>query len=330
MFAELGLESKAEAVYWEILKAPGADVEQLADRLRLDPQEIHDCLDELGRLLLIRPSWEAPGEVRAVDPEVGLASLLARQEADLLRQQKRISASRAALEEVIAEFQHTKQGRQDPDVERLTNIDSIRFKIEALAAKCSSEIMGFVPSGAQTAANMEASRPLDSRVLGRNVRMRTVYLESIVNDRPTLDYARWLVDSGAEVRTAAVLPPRMVIYDRRTAIVPLDPETTQAGALLLHSTGVVSALCDLFERVWKAATPVEAAAPATEQEKELTPQEAAILHLLADGHTDDTIARKLGVSVRTSRRITAKLAAQLGAKSRFQAGVLATARGWVR
>ncbi|MCX5192875.1 LuxR C-terminal-related transcriptional regulator [Streptomyces sp. NBC_00249] len=328
MFAGLGLEGKAEAVYWEMLKHPEADVEQVAERLGLGTQEIRDCLDELGRLLLIRPSWDAPGEVRAVDPEVGLASLLARQEADLLREQERISANRTALQQVIAEFQHTKQGRHDPDVERLTNIDSIRFKIEALAAKCSSEILGFVPAGAQSAANLEASRPLDSAVLDRNVRMRTIYLESIVNDRPTMDYARWLVESGAEVRTAAVLPPRMVIYDRKTAIVPLDPETTRAGAMLLHSTGVVSALCDLFEQVWKASMPLDAAV--AEQEEELTAQEAAILQLLADGHTDDTIARKLGVSVRTSRRITAKLTAQLGAKSRFQAGVLATSRGWVR
>ncbi|MFB7657160.1 MULTISPECIES: LuxR C-terminal-related transcriptional regulator [unclassified Streptomyces] len=312
-----------------MIKDPEADVAQLADRLGLDSQEIRDCLDELGRLLLIRPSWEAPGEVRAVDPEVGLASLLARQEADVLREQERISASRAALQQVIAEFQRTKQGRHDPGVEQLTNIDSIRLKIEALAAKCSSEIMGFVPAGAQSAGNMAASRPLDSSVLRRRVRVRTIYLESIVNDRPTLDYARWLVESGAEVRTAAVLPPRMVVYDRKTAIVPLDPETTRAGAMLLHSSGVVHALCDLFEQVWKASAPLESAAADSERDEELTAQEAAILQLLADGHTDDAIARKLGVSVRTSRRITAKLTAQLGAKSRFQAGVLATGRGWV-
>ncbi|MFF1423047.1 LuxR C-terminal-related transcriptional regulator [Streptomyces sp. NPDC058280] len=311
-----------------MLKDPEADVEQVADRLGLDALEIRDSLDELGRLLLIRPSWETPGEVRAVDPEVGLASLLDRQEADLLREQKRISANRSALQQVIVEFQRTKQGWNDPDVERLTTIDSIRLKIEALAAKCSSEILGFVPAGAQSEANLAASRPLDSAVLGRNVRMRTIYLQSIVNDRPTLDYARWLVESGAEVRTAAVLPPRMVIYDRKTAIVPLDPETTRAGAMLLHTTGMVSALCDLFDQVWKASAPLDA--EAAEQEEELTAQEAALLQLLADGHTDDTIARKLGVSVRTSRRITAKLTAQLGAKSRFQAGVLSSTRGWVQ
>ena len=35
----------------------------------------------------------------------------------------------------------------------------------------------------------------------------------------------------------------------------------------------------------------------------LNSQERAIITLLAQGHTDEVIARKLGVSVRTSRRI---------------------------
>jgi len=42
------------------------------------------------------------------------------------------------------------------------------------------------------------------------------------------------------------------------------------------------------------------------------------------------IARKLGVSVRTSRRITAELTQRLGARSRFQAGARAVERGWIK
>jgi DNA-binding NarL/FixJ family response regulator len=42
------------------------------------------------------------------------------------------------------------------------------------------------------------------------------------------------------------------------------------------------------------------------------------------------VARKLGISVRTSRRITAELMTQLGARSRFQAGVIAGEQGWLQ
>lgn len=51
--------------------------------------------------------------------------------------------------------------------------------------------------------------------------------------------------------------------------------------------------------------------------------------MLEDGHTDEVIARKLGVSIRTVRRLMADLLKTLNAESRFQAGVQATRRGWI-
>ncbi|WP_247597705.1 LuxR C-terminal-related transcriptional regulator [Streptomyces sp. RKND-216] len=55
-----------------------------------------------------------------------------------------------------------------------------------------------------------------------------------------------------------------------------------------------------------------------------------MLDLLTEGMTDEAVARQLGVSVRTTRRITAELMQRLGARSRFEAGVLAAGRGWVK
>ncbi|MET8624763.1 helix-turn-helix transcriptional regulator, partial [Kitasatospora sp. NPDC004669] len=53
------------------------------------------------------------------------------------------------------------------------------------------------------------------------------------------------------------------------------------------------------------------------------------LGLLADGHTDDAIAKRLGVSPRTARRIATDLMERLSARSRFQAGALAAKAGWL-
>jgi DNA-binding NarL/FixJ family response regulator len=50
---------------------------------------------------------------------------------------------------------------------------------------------------------------------------------------------------------------------------------------------------------------------------------------LTMGLTDEVLAARLGVSLRTCRRHVANVFELLGAESRFQAGVLATARGWV-
>ncbi|MFE0509861.1 helix-turn-helix transcriptional regulator [Streptomyces sp. NPDC058964] len=60
-----------------------------------------------------------------------------------------------------------------------------------------------------------------------------------------------------------------------------------------------------------------------------TGRERQVLELLAAGHLDESIARQLNISVRTCRRIIATLMDRLEARSRFQAGVIAAARGWM-
>ncbi len=52
-----------------------------------------------------------------------------------------------------------------------------------------------------------------------------------------------------------------------------------------------------------------------------------MLKLLAKGHTDETIAKRVGVSSRTVRRIAADLMDKMDARSRFQAGAQAALRG---
>ncbi|MEH1017726.1 helix-turn-helix transcriptional regulator [Micromonospora sp. CPCC 206060] len=54
----------------------------------------------------------------------------------------------------------------------------------------------------------------------------------------------------------------------------------------------------------------------------MTEREREVLRLLAQGYTDESVARSLGVSLRTARRIAADLMVRLGARSRFQAGLM--------
>lgn len=51
--------------------------------------------------------------------------------------------------------------------------------------------------------------------------------------------------------------------------------------------------------------------------------------MLEDGLTDEGIARKLGVSIRTVRRLMADLLKRLNAQGRFQAGAEAVRQGWL-
>jgi DNA-binding CsgD family transcriptional regulator len=115
--------------------------------------------------------------------------------------------------------------------------------------------------------------------------------------------------------------------DRTTAVVPIDPKDSSAGATVLTGAGVVAAMCALFEQIWATANPLGVPNPLDAQG--LGPEEREILRMLANGETDEHIARRLGVSTRTVGRKASELMRRLGTRSRFQMGVQANELGWL-
>lgn len=327
MLGVLGLGTVAEAVYQAMLNDPGAGVSDISRQLGWSEEQVRQGLGELEQLSLVRSSYEVSGQLRPVAPQLGLAALYAHQERELRARQEALATSKLALEAAIQQYSERHWNRQPAGEEQLIGLDAILERIATLAAECTSEIMGFAPNSQQSSENLDASKPADAAVLVRGIRMRTVYQNSFVNDAPSASYARWLVEQGAEVRIALLLKPRMIIYDRATAVLAMDTDNTAAGAIVVSGGGVLAALCELFERVWDGAGVL--GAPRADDNDELTAQERAVLKLLAEGHTDEVVARKLGVSVRTERRITAGIMSRLRARSRFGAGVLAARRGWL-
>jgi DNA-binding CsgD family transcriptional regulator len=323
-----GIDAEAEAVYLAILQEPGSGVADLAMKLRWDDDRIRAALDELARLSLLHPSWDKPEVLHPVSPDIALERLLARKEADLLHRQNEIATSRAALAVLVTDY-----AKQRPDAlmevpERLIGLDAVRDRLNLLAQRTSYELLSLMPGGAQSIAGMAASRPLDEQMLDRGVDVRSVYLNSVRNDSATLSYASWLTSLGGEVRTVPALPIRMIIIDREQALVPFDPEDSSAGAVLIRGAGTLAALLALFEQIWAAGQLL--GTPLRRDDQGLTDQERELLRFLRQGHTDEAVAHKLGISIRTARRMTADLMARLGARSRFQAGARAAELGWLR
>ncbi|MEU1285233.1 LuxR C-terminal-related transcriptional regulator [Kitasatospora sp. NPDC005856] len=330
MLELLGLDAAAEAVYREMLADPEGGVAELCERLGLPEAAVREALDRLADLTLLRTSRERPGTLRPVSPERGLEILLRRQEEELARRQQEVAASKAAVARALGEYAKVRADTPLGGRERLLGLDAIQDKLEELTTRLTTEVLAVMPGGAQSAASLAASRPLDEDALRRGVRLRTVYQDSIHDaDAPeTLDYARWMAGLGGEVRTAPVLPPRMLVFDRSTAVVPIDPANTRAGALCTSEPGIVASLVALFEQTWETAVPIaddrDGVAPLT-----LTTGERELLRLLSTGLTDDAAAKRLGISVRTVRRQMAALMERLDAASRFEAGLKTAQRGWL-
>ena len=211
-------------------------------------------------------------------------------------------------------------------VEHLADLDEIQARMESLVQAATTETCSIVPI-VMPAEALEASRQLDAELAERGVVQKSLCHEKIRANPTALAYGRWMQDIGAQVRTAAILPNRLLIVDRTTAVIPTDPAEPRQGAVLITTPGIVSALCDLFDTTWAKAIPLEQEQNPDETTG-LTGPERELLMLLAAGLTDEASAKRLGVSVRTVKRRVEDLMRRLEAGSRFEAGMKAAKRGW--
>ena len=178
---------------------------------------------------------------------------------------------------------------------------------------------------------------LEGAVLQRGVRWRGLYSRESFERPGSWDEVQRLLERGETARiVAGALPTKMVVADGRIAMVALTLQEGANEAILTEAQPLVAALRNLFESHWRRGIPLtatrpEASAPdhgrATERSGTL--EERSILALMAAGLTDESIAGRLGISVRSLRRRLAVLQADLGAASRFQLGSEAARRGWI-
>jgi DNA-binding CsgD family transcriptional regulator len=135
-----------------------------------------------------------------------------------------------------------------------------------------------------------------------------------------------MVDRGVQVRTVTQLPQSAVIVDREIAILLGVDEEGRPTAQRVRDRSLVLCLVGLFDQLWYGGVPFVAGQ--TGYQPVADDLQVTIARLMAEGLTDEVVARRLGMSVRTCRRHIAALLRNLDSISRFQAGVQAA--GWLR
>ncbi|MCS0604936.1 helix-turn-helix transcriptional regulator [Streptomyces sp. LP11] len=320
------MEPQVEAVYRLLLDRTDLGVPQLCRELGLAERDVREALDRLAELTLLRQSRDEPGRLRALSLDLALDVLLRRREQDVLEQQHHLAAARLAVARAMTE----RAGRRltagcGSDADVLLGLDAFQERLELLAKDLHHECLAMLPGGAQSREGLEALRALDEEALGRGVTLLALHHDSVRTDPAMAEYVGRLSEGSGEVRTAPMLPPRFLVLDRATALIPVDPDNTHHGVLCTKEPAVVATLCAVFFHTWETAIPLGAGLPA----EELSAEERSLLRLLARGLTDEAAAKRLGVSLRTVRRRMSALMERLHARSRFEAGLKAGQLGWL-
>lgn len=313
-------------MYRYFLRNPGTSAEDIHLRLHTGRETAQHSLERLRETGLVRQSGTGH-DVTPTNPEIALARLMDQRLHELHEEILRVTQARYVVDALRAEM-----GMRVPSpqgVEQLTDIAQIRGRIEDLAFFAREEILSVEPYTELTPANIDHSRPLDMRCLRRGVSIRSVVLGKALGHGPTVTYLRELSAHGAQIRVADDVSERILVYDRRVALVPVDPDDTSRGALLAHEGGLVSNIIALFEKIWDQAQDLLSVVDYPAETPALSEMEQRVLGSMVSVGKDEAGARELGISVRTYRRHVADLMRSLGAASRAQAALLAREHGWI-
>lgn len=151
-----------------------------------------------------------------------------------------------------------------------------------------------------------------------------IYDGEAVKDAGLLRHLQQVGEAGARSRTLPRVPLKMVIVDDRRALVAIHG-SGRHHSLLIGRCGLLEDVIAVFDTLWSLATPVSSG-PGRTARPAVSKECRELLALLATGATDESIARQLGLSVRTVQRRMRRLEELLGARTRFQAGIQAARR----
>lgn len=313
-----GLDEGAEAVYRALLRNPERDAAWFADHLERPTAEVSR---ELAGLVHVGLARRHGALFSAGPPATTLHPLVNSELQDLDRRRAQLDEVRASLASFAADhFVGRSRSWAEVPFELLSDAESF-VAVEDLQRSTRGEVVSCHP-----VTDIAVDSPPYTLVLERQLAagrpMRGLYPSDIVDDPDRLSYVRHWADAGEQVRVTPVLPPQIAAFGDEVALVStVWGNGAPGGRILVRAPALVALVKDLFDRYWERATPLASTESGGRDER------TEILDGLMLGAKDETIARQLGVSLRTVRRRVADLMDELGATTRFQAGMEAVRRG---
>lgn len=317
------LEAVATRVYLAALQHPQPS------RSLLVAQGIReDLVDTSLRILdaqgLIR--LHEGGQLEVVPPDIALPNVAA--ELEHRARQTRASAHELAQVFFAARSQVL---RPDPSsLQLLQSMDELAAATADIISSGTERVRAFRAMSPRTrelfAAPLHAHEAPSFGAGGVALPLYTTYDSAVLDLDNALQVLEAREGGGERFRFVSSVPFSALVVDEAAAVVDTTLfEENGSGSVLVRSRPMVRALGALADLFWDLGSPL----PRTAGARSAEARDRTILALLAAGAPDATIARQTGVSQRTVERRVRALMDQLGAGTRFQAGVQAARRGLV-
>jgi hypothetical protein len=306
-------ETVATGLYDDILEAGGI----APDDPRLEEEKTphaFDLLVDLGLLQLDtatqmwRPLEPSNAQSRVVTP-------LGSEGARLIEE----SARWAKAFSHLAQSWRRSPATQDSGPFLYLHGEAIAPYLTTLVSEAEEELLTAQPQATRNAKVVAEATVRDIEALQRGLKMRTLYQHSARRHPATHEYVAKVTEQGAEVRTLDEFFNRMIVVDRRVALIPAGDDL--ATAVVVREPALVAYLVDVFERAFARGRPFTSSE--TRVVKAIASEQRAMtIRMLIEGHADAVSAKRLGVSPRTYAGYVADLKDEYEAETRFQLGYI--------
>ncbi len=298
-------------------------VHSVAADLLLGIPVVEAAIEHLIEYRLLRQETQAEGRLVPVDPEIAAASLVSPMEREIYQRREQIARIQERIDALRRDYaQASPPASKFAPVEHVTGSLEVAGYLKLAGDACQREVVA-LRSGRRDAGELEDFLRICANLTERGITVRVVCEHRSRADFTARMKIKNLMDEGAQIRTVSHVPRAAVIFDRSQAVL-LGCSDGNATASGVRNGHVVQFLLDMFGHLWDAATPVQSFESGyAEVADDL---QLAIVRLMAKGFTDEVLARKLGMSVRTCRRHIGAMMRDLDAASRFQAGVRAASQ----
>ena len=291
------------------------------------PREVDKSVARLAELGLLRHTDD--DRLTGVSPMLAEATVLGAEDLELGARRAAVEQRRDTIRRLVPEW-NTSFSTQFHEgvVDVITDQTAMANILMHYAGQCEQELLSVAPGRLPSTRIDGRTRVANVYSARRGIKTRALYQHTALRDRATRSYLNELAQNGANIRFAPSVPGRSLVVDRSVALLPIPTDDLgRHGLAVVREPNVIAWVVATFEQLWAEASPLEDVINRQHDDTELDQTRAAILRLMAEGEKDEAISRRLSISVRTCRRHIADYMAQVGATSRFQAGVIAARAG---
>jgi DNA-binding CsgD family transcriptional regulator len=319
----LGVAPEEEQLYHRLVPLSGQPIAGAAGLLQMDREELVRSaarLADLGLVCFDGDRLEVPTLADALCELVRRESQLAATAA------ARLDVLAGAVPQLVAAAARPEDGQvtqaQPLDGELSAGGDAIHL-LRDLLRNSGGDMLWLRPDTWSIRPREEAVNTFLSREIAAGRRSRAIYpVRALTVDPEAL---RRRARAGEEVRVISDVPTRMFILGDAHAVLPEPLGFSDNPRIHVRQRSLVTALTHWFEALWDRARPV----PGLDTAEPRPDLRRFLLEQLMAGATDEVIARRLGLGLRTVRRRIAALMVEVGADTRFQLGAEASRRGWL-